>query len=278
MHRLTLAHLTAIGLPTPDIVTLAATLGCEGVSLNPGNIDIDLGGPISRLDKDPALRQATALALATTGVKIDLVDAVGIGPNFSLTENAAMLEMFRELGAPRFNIFVMDTEMSRVCENLAAVCELAKGIGMLPMLEFSGLGGPISSLKVAAALAASGEYSGLTLMIDSLHLARCGETPADIAALDRALIGAAQLCDGPLAHPGNDAYRYEALFERGIPGEGELPLLDFLKSIPADVLVSPEVPLKALRESGVSIHECARRAVEGARRLDASLSWGLRHE
>jgi sugar phosphate isomerase/epimerase len=175
------------------------------------------------------------------------------------------------LGASRFNIFVMDTKMTRVSENLAAVCELAKGIGMLPMLEFSGLGGPISSLKFAAGLAASGEYPGLKLTIDSLHLARCGETPADIAAIDPALIGVAQICDGPLAHPGNDAYRYEALVERGIPGKGELPLLDFLKVIPADVPVSPEVPLKALRESGVSIQECARRVVEGTRHLDAAL-------
>jgi sugar phosphate isomerase/epimerase len=271
MHRLTLAHLTAIGLATPDIVTLAADIGCQGVALNPGTINIDLGGPISRLDKDPAVRRATAQALATTGVQLDLVDAIGIGPAFSLTENAATLKVFRDLGATRLNIVVMDTDMSRVRQNLAAVCRLAKEIGMLPMLEFSGLGGPISSLKFAAGLAASGEYAGLTLMIDSLHLARCGETPADVAALDPALIGSAQICDGPLAHPGKDAYRYEALFERGIPGEGELPLLDFLNSIPADVLVSPEVPLKALRASGVPIHECARRAVEGAGGLGGSL-------
>lgn len=272
MHRLALAHLTVIGLTTPDIVTLAGDIGCEGVALNPGMINIDLGGPISRLDKDPAVRRATAQALAATGVKIDLVDSVGIGPNFSLIEHATTLEIFRELGAARFNIVVMDTEMSRVSQNLAAVCALAKGIGMLPMLEFSGLGGPISSLKMAASLAASGQYPGLKLTIDSLHLARCGETPADIAAIDPALIGAAQICDGPLAHPGQDAYRHEALFDRGIPGEGELPLLDFLKCIPAAVLVSPEVPLKSLRERGVSIEECARRAVEGTRRLEASLN------
>lgn len=271
MHRLALAHLTAIGLSTPEIVTLAADIGCEGVALNPGTIKIDLGGPISRLDHDPSIRRATAQALAATGVQIDLIDALGIEPKFSLGENAAMLEIFRELGATRFNIVVMDSEMSRVSENLAAVCAFADRIGVLPMLEFSGLGGPISSLKIAAGLAGSGEYPSLKLMIDSLHLARCGETPADIAALDPALIGAAQICDGPLAHPGKEAYRHEALFERGIPGEGELPLLDFLKSIPADVLVSPEVPLKALRASGVSIQECARRAVEGARRLDALL-------
>jgi sugar phosphate isomerase/epimerase len=271
MHRLALAHLTAIGLATPDIVTLAADIGCEGVALNPGMISVDLGGAISRLDKDPVLRRATAQALAATGVTIDLVDAIGIGSTFSLAENAATLEIFRDLGATRLNIVVMDTDMSRVRENLAALCALAQDIGMLPMLEFSGLGGPVASLRSAAGMAASGEYPGLKLMIDSLHLARCGETPADIAALDPALIGAAQICDGPLLHPGKDAYRYEALFERGIPGEGELPLLDFLKSIPADVLVSPEVPLKALRASGVSIQECARRAVEGTRRLDALL-------
>jgi len=271
MHRLTLAHLTVIGLTTPEIVTLAADIRCEGVALNPGTNNVDLGGPISRLDTDPAVRRATARALDATGVEVDLIDSIGIGPAFSLAETAVVLEVFRELGARRFNIFVMDNEMSRVSENLAALCELAKGIGMLPVLEFSGLGGPISSLKFATRLAASGDYPGLKLMIDSLHLARCGETPADIAAIDPALIGAAQICDGPLAHPGKDAYRYEALFERGVPGEGELPLLDFLKSIPTDVLVSPEVPLKALRESGVSIQECARRAVEGTRRLDASL-------
>ena len=85
MHRLTLAHLTAIGLTTPEIVTLAADIGCEGVALNPGTINIDLGGPISRLDNDPALRRATAQALAATGVKIDLVDSVGIVPKFSLS-------------------------------------------------------------------------------------------------------------------------------------------------------------------------------------------------
>jgi len=118
-----------------------------------------------------------------------------------------------------------------------------------------------------AAQAVIDEFDDLAASI----AAESGRPLAEIAALDPALIGAAQICDGPLAHPGQDAYRHEALFERGIPGEGELPLLDFLKTIPADVLVSPEVPLRALRASGVSIHECARRAVEGARRLDASL-------
>jgi sugar phosphate isomerase/epimerase len=117
------------------------------------------------------------------------------------------------------------------------------------------------------ALIDSGKYPNHKLLIDTLHLARAGETPADLAKIDRALIGAAQLCDGPLAYPGFDNYLYEALYERGNPGEGELPLVELLRIFPPDIIVSPEVPLRALRESGVPIQECAKRAIEGTRKV-----------
>ena len=57
MHRLVLAPLTAIGMTPPDFIALAAELGCEGVALNPGLFTgIDMGGPVYRLDSDPAMR------------------------------------------------------------------------------------------------------------------------------------------------------------------------------------------------------------------------------
>jgi sugar phosphate isomerase/epimerase len=267
MHRLSLAQLTAIGLTTPEIIYLAADLGCEGVAINPGIIPVDLGGPVSRLDNDPAMRKATAKALAETGVKMDLMDAVGLTPEFSFADNKTQLEIFGELGATMFNIAVLDAEQARVEENLTAVCELAAKTGMQPLIEFFGLGGCVPSLKSAMALIETGKFYNLKLLIDTLHLARAGETPADLARIDPALIGAAQLCDGPLAYPGFDEYLYEALYERGIPGEGELPLVELLRIFPPDIIVSPEVPLRALRESGVPVRECARRAIEGTRRV-----------
>jgi len=267
MHRLSLAQLTAIGLTTPEIIYLAAELGCEGVAINPGIIPVDLGGPVSRLDNDPAMRKATAKALADTGVKMDLMDAVGLTPEFSFDANKTQLEIFGELGATMFNIAVLDAEQARVEENLAAVCELAAKIGMQPLIEFFGLGGCVPSLASAMALIETGRFTNLKLLIDTLHLARAGETPADLAKIDRALIGAAQICDGPVAYPGFDEYLYEALYERGIPGEGELPLVELLRIFPPDIIVSPEVPLRALRESGVPVQECARRAIEGSRKV-----------
>jgi sugar phosphate isomerase/epimerase len=268
MHRLSLGQLTAIGLTTPEIVYLAADLGCEGVTINPGIVPVDLGGPVSRLDIDPAMRRATAQALADTGVKMDMMEPVALTPDFSFADNKSQLEVFGELGAVMFNIAVTDADQARVEENLAAICELAQTMRMQPLIEFfSCLDGCVPSLKSAMALIESGKFANLKLMIDALHLARAGETPADLAKVDPELIGAAQLCDGPVAYPGLDEYLHEALYERAIPGEGELPLVELLRIFPSDIIISPEVPLRSLRESGVPVRECARRVIEGTRKV-----------
>ena len=268
MHRLVLAPLTAIGLTPPDFIALAAELGCEGVALNPGLFtEIDMGGPVYRLDSDPAMRRATAQALAATGVTLDLIDSLLIVPGFSLADNEAALDVYGELGATHANIAVLDDVEGRWTEHLAALCEATVKRGLTPVIEFLRMLGPVPTLADAVVLASSGRYAGLRLLIDSLHLARAGETPADVAAIDPALIGAAQICDAPAAWPGLEAYFHEGAHERMIPGEGELPLADFLRAIPADVMLSPEVPMKSLRDAGIPVEECARRALEGTRRV-----------
>jgi sugar phosphate isomerase/epimerase len=270
MHHLSLGHLTAIGLTTPEIIHLAAELGCEGVTINPGIIPIDIGGPISRLDNDPAMRRATAQALADTGVTIDVMEPIGLLPDFSFEANRIQLEIFAELGAPMVNIAAIDDDQARMEDNLAAVCELAKTMNVQPLLEFFACtGGSVPSLASAMTLIETGRFVNLKLMIDTLHLARAGETPADLAKIDASLIGAAQISDAPTTHPDPDSgdYTYEALFERAIPGEGELPLVELLQIFPSDIIVSPEVPLRSLRDSGVSIQECVRRVIEGTRNV-----------
>jgi sugar phosphate isomerase/epimerase len=279
MHRLSLGNINAVGLTTPEIIYLAAELGCEGVTINPGIIDanqirpsgsapIDIGGPVSRLDNDPAMRRATAQALADTGVTIDMMEPIGLLPDFSFEANKIQLEIFAELGASRVNIAAIDDDQARMEDNLAAVCELAQTMNVQPLIEFFACaGGSVPSLASAMALIETGRFVNLKLTIDTLHLARAGETPTDLAKIGASLIGAAQISDGPLAHPGSDAYFYEALFQRAIPGEGELPLVELLRIFPPDIVVSPEVPLRALRVSGVPIQECARRAIEGTRKV-----------
>jgi sugar phosphate isomerase/epimerase len=268
VHHLSLGHLTAIGLTTPEIIYLAAELGCEGVTVNPGIIPIDIGGPVSRLDNDPAMRRATAKALADTGVTIDMMEPIGLLPDFSFEDNKIQLEIFAELGATRVNIAAIDDDHARMEDNLAAVCELARTMKVRPLIEFfAAAGGSVPSLASAMALIETGKFPDLGLTIDTLHLARAGETPNDLAKIDPSLIGAAQISDAPATHLDPDEYTYQAIFDRLIPGEGELPLVELLQIFPPDIIVSPEVPLRSLRESGVPIQECVRRVIEGTRNV-----------
>ena len=282
MHRLALAQLSVRGLTPPAIVNLAARLGCEGVTLNPGipaddqaNLPVDeqRARGLFRLDTDVALRRETAKALATTGVRVEFVDALVLTPNFSVLGIEPTIDAFQELGARLFNVVTKEWNKARYQDNLQALCELADARGIIVAVEFYKLSTAlVPTLKDAVALATSGRYSGLKIVVDSLHLIRAGETPADLAAIDPSLIAAAQIADGRLAWPGQDAYAYEAVFERAIPGEGEFPLREFLQAIPNDVVLSPEVPLKSLRDRGISIEECARLGVEATRRLEQSVS------
>ena len=136
MHRLVLAPLTAIGLTPPDFIALAADLGCEGVALNPGLFTgIDMGGPVYRLDSDPAMRRATAQALADTGVTLDLIDSLLVTPGFSLAENEVALDVYGELGATHANIAVLDADEGRWTEHLAGKRDATATLWAVLMFE-----------------------------------------------------------------------------------------------------------------------------------------------
>ena len=67
--------------------------------------------------------------------------------------------------------------------------------------------------------------------------------------------------------PRIDNYMEEAMFERMVPGEGELPLQDLVSAFPRDVVVELEVPQRELALAGISPTDRLRPCVEAARRL-----------
>ena len=62
-------------------------------------------------------------------------------------------------------------------------------------------------------------------------------------------------------------YMEEAMFERMVPGQGELPLQAILAAVPADVIVGLEVPLRSQAESGIGPEARLRPCVAAARAL-----------
>jgi sugar phosphate isomerase/epimerase len=109
------------------------------------------------------------------------------------------------------------------------------------------------------------------LLIDTMHFFRFGGQVADVARIDPALIGYVQLCDAPLKSS-FPSYMDEALHERLSPGDGELPLLEFLKLAPRDVVVSVEVPRRSLAEAGLGPYERVAPVVAAARSLLAQVA------
>jgi sugar phosphate isomerase/epimerase len=153
----------------------------------------------------------------------------------------------------------------RTVAAFAALCERAQPYGLRPVLEFMVFTAVKTATQALAIVERAGHPAG-GVLVDPLHLARAGGSPAEVAALvaaHPARFPYMQLCDAPLAAP-DDLYR-EAVEDRLPAGEGELPLDQLLAAMPPGVPLSVETPVRAL--AGLDPAERARRALAATRRL-----------
>lgn len=197
------------------------------------------------------------------GVSISLGEGFFVRPGSDISEFAIDLDIMAELGISRINSVSLDTDWIRSFDQLGELALMASERAMEVTVEFvPGL--TIGNLDAALAAVRHVGQQNFRLLIDTMHLVRSGSGAAELASIDPALIGYVQLCDVPL-DPRNPNYGEEAMFERMVPGEGELPLCEILAVVPAEVIVGLEVPMRKSAEAGVGPHERLRRCVEGAR-------------
>jgi sugar phosphate isomerase/epimerase len=265
MDRLGIDFISVFGLPPVGFVNLAADLGCQCVSLglmpndrNPHDYPrYSLG--------DPTLQRELKAALRDTGVAIANTEGFFVLPGRDVSDYAPVLDMMADLGTERINTIGLDPDQPRCFDQLAALAALAGERGVQTTLEFV-IGCPVGDLPSAIAAHRHVGRADFKLLIDPMHLFRTGSTAADVAALGDA-VGYAQLCD--CTQVARDQM-HEARYERMVPGEGELPLLDLVKALPRDIPIGLEVPQLSLAEAGVGPHERLGRCVEAARKLLAA--------
>jgi hypothetical protein len=75
--------------------------------------------------------------------------------------------------------------------------------------------------------------------------------PPLVGAVNCVAIQPLQLSDTTL-QPHTDNYAEEALYERVIPGEGELPLRDSLSVLPRDIVIELEIPRRSWAVAGIA--------------------------
>jgi sugar phosphate isomerase/epimerase len=273
MTQLGIGFLSGFGLPPVEFVEIAADLGCRHISTVVQGLPlVPLGYPPFSLKDDAALRKNLLAAMNNRGVTISLGDGFLVLPGADMRTFSADLDVLAELGVPWINAVSLDPDLSRTFDQFAALTQLAAQRSIQTVVE------PVPSLTVGdlpTALAAL-EHVGrpdFRLLIDTMHLVRSGSSAADLAAIDPDHIGYAQLNDTTL-QPRIDNYMEEAMFERMVPGEGELPLHDILSALPPDIVIELEVPRRTLALAGIGPIDRLRPCVDAARRLLAEVSTG----
>jgi sugar phosphate isomerase/epimerase len=258
---------TVLGMPPVEFVNLSADLGCTHVSISPesGGTSGRYEYPPYSLCDDPKLRSLLLSTLDNRGVSISLAESIVIRSGADVRDGAPrILDTLAGLGVKLVNAVTMDDDLQRSYDQYAYVTEIAGERGLATTIEFA-KSLTISDLHSALAVIQHVGRPDFTLLIDTMHVVRSGNTPSDLAALDPAMIGCVQLSDHSLHQQGR-VYRDDSS-DRVVPGEGEMPLVDILAVLPPDVIIGVEAPMPSRVNSGTSVAECTRLAVMGARRV-----------
>lgn len=264
MTPISLAHLTVLDLPPPQMIRRAAKLGYDRVGLR--LIRVTDSSPGYPLHEDPAALRATRAALDETGITVNDIEFIRLTPDFRADTLLPFLETGTALGARSIICAPYDDDHARLSDNLATLHTLARPFGLSCVLEFF----PWTSVPDLAAARRVTEETGIAdvgILIDTLHFDRSGSTLADLERLPLARLPFLHLCDA-LVHP---PYSTEDLLhtgraERLPPGEGQINLAAILGRLPHGLPVALEVPMQTLqaREGSPAV---ASRVLGASRRL-----------
>jgi len=270
ISRLGIEQLSVFGLPPVDFINLTADLGCDCISAGLTGLGYNPHGyPAFSLRDDVGMRKEMRAAMRDRGVAISLGEGCIIRPHSDIRAAAGDMDIMQELGVERLNTVSMDPDVGRSLDQLALFAEMAAERGMAATIELC----PALTINTLGAAVAAIRHVGrrdFSLLLDTMHLGRSGATAADVAALDPALIGYVQLSDAPRT-PTEPNYLKEATFERMVPGEGEMPLREYLGALPPGLTISLEVPLRSQAEAGIGPEIRLRRCVAAAHRLLAEV-------
>jgi sugar phosphate isomerase/epimerase len=252
--RRTLGYLTLNAGPL-ETVEAAAAAGFEsvGIRITGRRIADEHPKVIGNLQMIRALRQRVADA----GMVLSNVSAYHFYPDVRMDELDRAMEAIIEL---RCGILVSNSYHPDEASYVAALqrlCATGRSAGVRVAVEFMRYSA-VKSLGDALRIIEQVGAPNIGVLIDALHLARSGGSPADIGKLDPASIVFAQLCDGKQVDAAmtEEQLRHEARTGRLYPGDGCLPLREFLEALPPGTEIEYEVPRQDL--AGLTLAERAK--------------------
>lgn len=204
--------------------------------------------------------------LRGTGVEVLDVEPVWIGADGQINDGHRMiLNVGAELGAKNALIVSSCSDDDRNRRAFEALAIHAESCGLRACLEFLRITA-IQKLSQALAIVEAVGHPAGGVLVDSIHLARCGEFHR-LPEVDPKWMPYTQFCDGR-ATCGEDyqSLLADAVDERMLPGEGALLLRESLQIFRPDIPLALEIRSKALRDAFPDPVARARRVLDSARR------------
>jgi sugar phosphate isomerase/epimerase len=257
-----LAHLTTLGCPTPELVYVAARAGYDYIS--PRLIYMGLPGePNYALAENPEMRRATKRALADTGIRVHDIELARVLDDMYPSKYLPAMEVAAELGAKAVLSSIWTDNRDYAIEKFAEICDLAKPLGLFVGLEYVPVAG-IKDLAGAVDVLRKANRSNAGLMIDMHHFQRAQDRIEDLDDLPKEWFKFAHLCDAGAEIPKEREEMIRIMRgERLYIGEGGIDIAGILNRLPK-MVYSIELPhLARAKEYGNFEH--ARRCVESAK-------------
>lgn len=240
MRTYSLAYLTANASTVPEAIRIAADLGYGyvGLRVQPNGP----GAPFQTLIGDAAVLRETQAVMRDTGVGVYDLEIIRIGEQFNPADHAALMDIGQTLGAKAVLVAADDPDESRLAEHYARLCDVMRPFGMTADLEFM----PWTAVKDAKSamrvIELAGRPSNAGVLVDALHFGRSSTTLQDIAAIPRAWLHYAQMCDAQAGLNFTDAQLiHTARQERLLPGEGSIDVHGLFATLPQDLPISVEI-------------------------------------
>src|SRR5580704_16005394 len=177
------------------------------------------------------------------GVTVLGTEAIRLTAESDVAAAEPVLETAARLNARYVNAIGDDPDLERLSDRFGRLTAMAAPYGIRAVIEFMAYK-TVRTLDDALAVAARSGGGGV--LLDALHVQRCGADIGQIARMEPGLLGYLQLCDAPLHQPPGDAAA-EARTGRLLPGDGELPLTALLSAVPPGTPVAIEAPSLSLR-------------------------------
>ena len=265
-----LAHLTMLSVPPPQLVETAARAGYRFVSLRP----IPVGAPnepLYPLGTDRALLARTKAALSATGVGLLDIEVARIIKEATPRSYLPALEAAAELGGRHVLSSAWCDDRPYILEFFSELCALAEPFGLTVDLEFVTWSG-VRTLDEAVDIVREARRPNAGIVVDTLHFDRCHAELEKLSSLPREWFHFAQISDAPASY---STEREELIrigrAERLYLGEGGIDVASILGRLP-QVPLSIEIPNVAKLES-LGAEQYARLCIETARSFLAASAY-----